>query len=290
MRVLRTPAELRAELADARSRRVIGFVPTMGALHEGHLSLVRAARSSNPVVVASIFVNPLQFGPNEDFTAYPRNEQQDVQQLGDAGADAVFIPSLEDMYPPDRSTTVNVGHLSEVLEGVHRPGHFDGVCTVVAKLFNMVRPARAYFGQKDAQQVAVIRRMVRDLDFDLEIEVCPIVREPGGLAMSSRNAYLSADERSKATVLFRALRTGRTRLMETGEVRESERAMQEVFGADEVVADYAVACDPDSFGAPAAGGPVLLAVAAHIGRARLIDNVLVTSADMEGVAGGATRS
>jgi len=290
MKVLRTPAELRAELAVARSQRLIGFVPTMGALHEGHLSLVRAARSANEIVVASIFVNPLQFGPNEDFAAYPRNEAHDVEQLGSAGADVVFTPALDEMYPPGRSTTINVGSLGEVLEGAHRPGHFDGVCTVVAKLFNMVGPTRAYFGQKDAQQVAVIRRMVRDLDFDLEIVVCPTVREADGLAMSSRNAYLSDHERSKATALFRALESGRSRLIQTGDVSESEKAMQEVFAAEAVSPDYTAVCDPDSFGPLDPNGPVLLAVAARIGRARLIDNMLVTSADMEGVARGAPRS
>ena len=290
MKILTTPAELRAELAVARSQRLIGFVPTMGALHEGHLSLVRAARSANEIVVASIFVNPLQFGPNEDFAAYPRNEAHDIEQLGGAGADAVFTPTLDEMYPPGRSTTINVGSLGEVLEGAHRPGHFDGVCTVVAKLFNMVGPACVYFGQKDAQQVAVIRRMVRDLDFDLEIVVCPTVREADGLAMSSRNAYLSDDERSKATALFRALETGRSRLIQTGDVSESEKAMQDVFADEAVSVDYTAACDPDSFGPPNPYGPVLLAVAARIGRARLIDNMLVTSADMEGVASGAPRS
>jgi pantoate--beta-alanine ligase len=262
----------------------------MGALHEGHLSLVRAARSSNDVVVASIFVNPLQFGPNEDFAAYPRNEQEDASRLEHAGADVVFIPSLEDMYPPDRSTTVNVARLSETFEGAHRPGHFDGVCTVVAKLFNIVSPARAYFGQKDAQQVAVIKRMVRDLDFDVDIVVCPIVREPDGLAMSSRNAYLSDDDRGKATVLFRSLQAGRERLIQTKDVRAAVAAMEEVFGAEGVAADYAVACDPNSFGPPNPDRPVLLAVAARIGRARLIDNMLVTSAHTEGVASGAPRS
>ena len=290
MRVLRSPAEFRSELATARSERLIGFVPTMGALHEGHLSLVRAARAADKVVAASIFVNPLQFGPNEDFAAYPRNEDEDVARLGDAGADAVFIPSLEDMYPPGRSTKVNVGPLAEVLEGAHRPGHFDGVCTVVAKLFNIVRPARAYFGQKDAQQVAVLKRMVRDLDFDLEIVVCPIVREPDGLALSSRNAYLTDGERATATVLFRALQAGRRRLQQTEDVGASEAAMNEVFSKEGVVPDYTAACDPDSFGPPSANGPVLLAVAARVGRARLIDNVLVTSADLEGVESGASRS
>ena len=289
MRVLRSPGEFRSELVREQSERLIGFVPTMGALHEGHLSLVRAARSANKVVVVSIFVNPLQFGPNEDFAAYPRNEDEDVEQLADAGADAVFIPSLDDMYPPDRSTTVSVGSLAEVLEGARRPGHFDGVCTVVAKLFNIVRPARAYFGQKDAQQDAVIRRMVSDLDFDLEIVVCPIVREPDGLAMSSRNAYLSEDERDRATVLFRALEEGRRRLIQSRDPSAAEAAMKEVFAAEGVEPDYTVGCDPDSFGPAEPEGPVLLAVAARIGRARLIDNMLVTSADIEGVV-GASRS
>jgi pantoate--beta-alanine ligase len=290
MKVLRSPVETRGELRAASSQGIIGFVPTMGALHEGHLSLVRAARAANKVVVASIFVNPLQFGPHEDFAAYPRNEDDDVKLLGNAGADAIFIPPLGDMYPPDRSTTVSVGGLGDVLEGAHRPGHFDGVCTVVAKLFNIVRPARAYFGQKDAQQVAVLKRMVRDLDFDVEIVVCPIVREPDGLAMSSRNAYLSDGRRGSATVLFRALEAGRRRLLQTGDATAAEAAMEQIFAAEAVIPDYAAARDPDSFGPPNRAGPVLLAVAARIGRARLIDNMLVTPAELEGVDAGASGS
>jgi pantoate--beta-alanine ligase len=290
MKVLRSPVETRGELRAASSQGVIGFVPTMGALHEGHLSLVRAARAANKVVVASIFVNPLQFGANEDFAAYPRNEDDDVKLLVNAGADAIFIPSLEDMYPPDRSTTVSVGGLGDVLEGALRPGHFDGVCAVVAKLFNIVRPARAYFGQKDAQQVAVLKRMVRDLDFDVEIVVCPIVRETDGLAMSSRNAYLSDGQRGSATVLFRALEAGRRRLLQTGDATAAESAMEQVFATEGVTSDYAAARDPDSFGPPNRAGPVLLAVAARIGRARLIDNLLVTPAELEGVDAGASGS
>ena len=290
MKVLRSAAEMRAELEGPRSSRDIGFVPTMGALHEGHLSLVRAARAGNRVVVASIFVNPLQFGPGEDFGAYPRNEDADVKLLVDEGADAIFIPSPDEMYPPDRSTSVSVGALGEVLEGTHRPGHFDGVCTVVAKLFNIVRPGRAYFGQKDAQQAAVVRRMVRDLNFDLEIVVCPTVREPDGLAMSSRNAYLSESERRTATVLFRALQAGSRRLIQAGDPTEAERAMERVFAGEGVTPDYAAARDPDSFGPPGPSGPVLLAVAARVGRARLIDNMLVTPAEMKGSSSGAPRS
>ena len=185
---------------------------------------------------------------------------------------------------------INVGHLSEVLEGAHRPEHFDGVFTVVAKLFNIVRPARSYFGQKDAQQVAVIKRMVRDLDFDVDVVVCPTVREPDGLAMSSRNAYLSDTERRTATVLYRALEEGRDRLVETGDVGEAGAAIEKVFAAEGVAPDYAATCDPDSFGPPRPDGPVLLAVAARIGRARLIDNMLVTPADLGGVSTGATYS
>lgn len=288
MKVLRSPLEVRDEVHAASGRGTVGFVPTMGALHEGHLSLVRAARASNELVVASVFVNPLQFGPNEDFAAYPRDEKEDVRRLQDAGADVVFIPAVEDMYPPDRSTTVSVGELGEVLEGAFRPGHFDGVCTVVAKLFNIVRPARAYFGQKDAQQVAVLKRMARDLNFDAEIVVCPTVREPDGLAMSSRNAYLSDGDRQTATVLFRALDAGRKSLLHTGDPAVAEERMAEMFAAEPVVPEYAAARDPDSFESPKPDGPVLLVVAARVGRARLIDNMLVTAAEMEGVFAGAS--
>ena len=276
MRFVRTAGAIREEVRAERARgNSVGLVPTMGALHEGHLSLVRRAREENDVVVVSIFVNPLQFGPGEDLEAYPRDEERDANLLDGAGADIVFLPPVEEVHPEDRATTVTVGGLGEVLEGAHRPGHFDGVCTVVAKLFNLVGPERAYFGQKDAQQVAVLRRMVEDLGFPLDLVVCPIVREPDGLALSSRNAYLSASERGRATVLYRALQAGRP-LAEVGDYVAAEKKMLRVFRTEEdVEPDYAAAVDADTFGPPRLGGRVLLAVAARVGPARLIDNIVI---------------
>lgn len=276
MKIVRTAADIRALVADARRQpQSVGLVPTMGALHEGHLSHVRRAREENDLVIVSIFVNPLQFGPSEDLDAYPRDEAGDARLLSDAGADVVFAPPVEEVYPHDRATTVTVGGLSEVLEGAHRPGHFDGVCTVVAKLFNIVTPDRAYFGQKDAQQVAVLKRMVLDLGFPLEMVVGPIVRESSGLAMSSRNAYLSPDERERATALFRALQAG-SPLAAAGDHAGASNEMLKVLRlVPGVEPDYATAVDADSFGPPVPGGRILLVVAARVGPARLIDNLLV---------------
>lgn len=276
MRIVRTASAIREEVRAARARgSSVGLVPTMGGLHEGHLSLVRRARAENDIVVVSIFVNPLQFGPGEDLDAYPLDEERDANLLDGEGVDIVFVPPVEEVHPEDRATTVTVGGLGEVLEGAHRPGHFDGVCTVVAKLFNLVGPERAYFGQKDAQQVAVLRRMVEDLGFPLDLVVCPIVREPDGLALSSRNAYLSASERGRATVLFRALQAGRP-LAAAGDYVAAEKEMLRVLRTEEdVEPDYAAAVDADTFGPPRPGGRVLLAVAARVGPARLIDNLEV---------------
>jgi pantoate--beta-alanine ligase len=203
VRVVRT----RAELWEARAALPghVGFVPTMGALHEGHASLIQAARDGSVSVVASVFVNPTQFGPNEDFTRYPRTEDDDLALLSTHGVDVAFLPSVEEVYPPGATTFVDVGPIGERLEGAARPGHFRGVATVVTKLFAMVQPHRAYFGQKDGQQAVVIRRMTRDLGLPIEIVVCPTVREPDGLALSSRNRYLTADEREQAPALYAAL-------------------------------------------------------------------------------------
>ena len=276
MRIVRTAGAIREDVRVERARgNSVGLVPTMGALHEGHLSLVRRAREENDVVIVSIFVNSLQFGPGEDLDAYPRDEEKDANLLDGAGADIVFVPPVDEVHPEDRATAVTVGRLSQVLEGAHRPGHFDGVCTVVAKLFNLVGPERAYFGQKDAQQVAVLRRMVGDLGFPLDLVVCPIVREPDGLALSSRNAYLSASERGRATVLFRALQAGRP-LAEAGDYVAAEKEMLRVLRTEEdVEPDYAAAVDADTFGPPLPGGRILLAVAARVGPARLIDNIAI---------------
>ena len=283
MQVLATATGLRTALADARRKGLsIGFVPTMGALHEGHLSLVGAARSASDVVVLSIFVNPLQFGPKEDFGAYPRATKQDLAAADAAGVDLVFLPEVEEMYPHEPQVTVTVGGLGDVLEGASRPGHFDGVATVVTKLLNIVRPTSAYFGQKDAQQVAVIRALIRDLSLDVELVICPTVREPDGLAMSSRNAYLSPEQRERATILHRALQTGSAAYREAGDPTLTEKKMIEVLeAAPDVDIDYARAVNPDDFGPAEPGEPVLLVVAAKLGRTRLIDNMLVAPGEAQ---------
>jgi pantoate--beta-alanine ligase len=278
--VVRSAEEQNRTLADLRGPgRTVGFVPTMGALHEGHMSLVDAARVRCDVVVVSVFVNPLQFGPDEDFAAYPRDEDRDVEVLSAAGADLIFIPPVDEMYPEGASTTVSVGDLGEVLEGAHRPGHFDGVCTVVAKLFHLVAPDVAFFGQKDAQQVAVIKKMVRDLNFAVEIAVCPIVREPDGVAMSSRNTYLSLRDRERATALYRALVAGRSALEGGAGLETVEKEMMKTLENEGVEPHYARVVDPDTFTVPKQRGRVLLAVAARVGPARLIDNLLWEQGD-----------
>jgi pantoate--beta-alanine ligase len=274
MKVVRTAAELRTELHSRGGARV-GFVPTMGALHAGHLSLVKAARSDCDMVVLSIFVNPLQFGPREDFSAYPRDEGRDLKLAEGEGVDIVFAPATDEMYPPGRSTVLTVGALGEVLEGADRPGHFDGVATVVATLFNIVRPDAAYFGQKDAQQVAVIKQLIRDLAFGIDLVVCQIVREPDGLAMSSRNAYLAPEQRTQATALHRALVLGAEVIGSEGP-EGAEKRMWELLLGEGVQPSYTRAVDPDSFGPPQDGMDVLLVIAAKVGATRLIDNMLVS--------------
>ena len=277
MRLARYKGDLRDALGPARRKgSTIGLVPTMGALHEGHLSLVTLAAQRCDVLVVSVFVNPMQFGKGEDFEAYPRDAEGDLELLEGAGVDLAFLPSLEEMYPPGASVRVTAGPLGEGLEGADRSGHFDGVCTVVAKLFNMVEPAIAVFGQKDAQQVAVVRAMVRDLDFEVEIVAGPTVRERDGLALSSRNAYLSKEERARATTLYRALQAGAAVLHASGSAREAEDAMDEILADTQGVdVSYARVVDPDSFRAPSPQGPMLLAVAARVGATRLIDNLLM---------------
>src|SRR5215469_9844327 len=256
----------------------LGFVPTMGALHEGHLSLVRRARASSDVVAASIFVNPTQFGPNEDLAKYPRSFERDCEMLEREGVDLVFAPSAEEMYPAGAVTWVTVEELSGKLDGRSRPGHFRGVTTVVSKLFHIVEPDQAFFGQKDAAQVAVIRRMVRDLNLPVEIVVCPIVREPDGLAMSSRNAYLDPSQRKQALVLHRSLMRVQ-QMAEAGDRVASKliTAGQEKLAEENLVRlDYFEIVDPDTL------DPVndlsrgaLVAVAAYVGTTRLIDNLLL---------------
>lgn len=207
MKVVRTVAELRE--ARAALPGPVAFVPTMGALHEGHASLVDAAKRASASVVASVFVNPTQFGPNEDFTRYPRDESADLAMMESLGVDLAFLPSVDEMYPPGATTFVEVGRLGEVLEGAARPGHFRGVATVVTKLFDMVQPVRAYFGQKDGQQSVVVKRLARDLALPVEIVICPTVREQDGLARASRNRYLTPEERAQAPALYRALEAAR---------------------------------------------------------------------------------
>ena len=275
MKTVRTVADLRGAL---RGREDIGLVPTMGYLHEGHLSLIRRAREDCATVVVSLFVNPKQFGEGEDLDAYPRDEQRDAQLAEECGADILFAPGHDEVYPEGFSTTVEIEGVTDVLCGASRPGHFAGVTTVVTKLFNMVGPDVAYFGQKDAQQALVIRKLVRDLDMPVRIEVCPTVREPDGLALSSRNGYLSPEERKSALGLNRAL-----------------RAAEETVAAGRVAADDVLAAareqlqqagvEPEYLELRSAkdlalvervNGSTLLAVAAQVGRARLIDNTILT--------------
>ena len=248
MKVVRTIPELRAEPRDGS----VGLVPTMGAYHEGHLALFRAARAENDFVVASLFVNPAQFGANEDLVRYPRDEARDARVAEEAGVDILFAPDASELYPPGFQTWVDVEELGNRLEGEHRPGHFRGVATICLKLFNIVRPDRAYFGQKDAQQVAVVKRMVRDLDHEVEIRVVPTVRDADGLALSSRNVYLSPAERELALTLPRALAT-----------KDPAEARARLNGLD---VDYLEVADFE---------PRVLAAAVRVGKTRLIDNVVL---------------
>jgi pantoate--beta-alanine ligase len=269
----RTIEELRAAIPPGR---IVGFVPTMGYLHRGHLSLVGVARNHGAeFVVVSIFVNPRQFGPNEDFARYPRNEAGDLELLEREGVDAVFLPAVETMYPPDCVTAVHVGGVAEPLEGQRRPGHFAGVATIVLKLLNIVQPDLAVFGRKDAQQCAVISRMVRDLDLPVELVFAPTMREEDGLAMSSRNAYLSDEERKVAPALHRALRAGEEALTHgVHDVDSVEQLMRRM--AEGVDVDYLVVVDPETFRRPVdLHREVLIAGAVRIGRTRIIDNVVV---------------
>ncbi|HUK46366.1 MAG TPA: pantoate--beta-alanine ligase [Terriglobales bacterium] len=279
MRLVETIEEMRdfSDSARARGRRV-GLVPTMGALHEGHLSLMRAAREKCHVVAVSIFVNPTQFGPAEDFAKYPRNLESDCALLEKERVDLVFVPSVEEMYGTGAITWVSVEGMSDRLCGRSRPGHFRGVTTVVAKLFNIVEPESAFFGQKDAAQVAIIRRMVRDLNIPVSIEACPIVREPDGLALSSRNAYLKPEERKSALALYRSLQRTRE-LFEKGE-RDSAKLIaagkREFANEPGARLDYFEVVDPDSLAAlTSISDRALIAVAGFVGNTRLIDNVLV---------------
>lgn len=265
MNVARTVAAVRAELAPHREERTIGLVPTMGALHAGHLSLLETARGENDAVVMSLFVNPAQFDEAADLAAYPRDEARDLELAEAAGVDVVFAPSAEEIYPPGFQTWVEVEELSQGLEGAARPDHFRGVATVVLKLFAIVRPTRAYFGQKDAQQAAVISRLVRDLELEVDLRILPIVRDPDGLALSSRNARLSPAERARALALPRALAAGRDAHVQGSDPVAAARAA--LNGLD---ADYVSLLDVEE--------ALVLAAAARVGTTRLIDNVLLEGA------------
>jgi pantoate--beta-alanine ligase len=279
MRIVKSIVEMQRVCRELRARgSKLGFVPTMGALHEGHLSLVRHAHAECDVVVASIFVNPLQFAPGEDFARYPRTFEEDCRMLEAEGVDVLFAPATAEMYPEGAVTTVIVAGIGDRLDGASRPGHFTGVATVVAKLFHLVNPDRAYFGQKDAAQLAVLRQMVRDLNFDVELVGCPIVRDEDGLALSSRNKYLSAREREDALVLHAAL-LRMEEMIAQGErqsvtlVRSGMEILQAVAG---VRVDYLVIVDANSLQpVTTAAKGLLVAVAAYVGETRLIDNFLV---------------
>jgi pantoate--beta-alanine ligase len=258
----------------------------MGALHEGHLSLIRRARDLSDLVIMSIFVNPTQFGPNEDFAAYPRDERRDLSLAEAEKVDAVFLPAVNEMYPSGTTSQISVGEIGMRLEGASRPGHFDGVATVVAKLFDLVRPQLAFFGEKDAQQVAVVRWLVHHLALPIEVIACPTMREPDGLALSSRNVYLSPDERMHASVLPRALERAASVLGAGGDAEAAAGAGRALISnEDGVELDYLEAVDPETFGPPGPFGDVLFVVAARVGTTRLIDNKLVRSGAPAGAKG-----
>lgn len=279
MRIVTVPWEMTRLVTERREAgQSVGLVPTMGFFHAGHVSLMRAAREENDFVVVSLFVNPIQFGPREDFKEYPRDLQRDVEIAAQAGVDCIFHPRVEDMYPQPYLTFVEVEGITEGLCGASRPGHFRGVATVVAKLFHIIPAHRAYFGLKDAQQVRVIQKMVEDLNFDIQIVTCPTVREEDGLAMSSRNVYLKPEERRAATVLYHSLR--RAEEMVRGgerEAREVLAAVREMLETEPLVEpEYVEAVDWEGLRpVERLQGKVLIALAARVGKARLIDNVLL---------------
>ncbi|MBB6061612.1 pantoate--beta-alanine ligase [Thermosipho japonicus] len=259
------------------SKKTIGFVPTMGFLHEGHLSLVKAAKSENDITVVSIFVNPTQFGPNEDYNNYPRDLERDLSMLKDMEVDYVFVPSVDEMYPDSFSTYVEEIKLSKFLCGASRPGHFRGVCTVVTKLFNIVKPTRAYFGQKDAQQFRILRRMVRDLNMDVELVEMPIVREPDGLALSSRNTYLNDEERKEAVRLYKSLLKAK-KLVESGvkDVEIIKNEMKKILTHPLLRIDYIEIVDEENLEPiEKIDRRVIIAIAVFVGKARLIDNMII---------------
>lgn len=279
MKIISTVAETRAIIKEWKKNGLkVGLVPTMGYLHEGHLSLIKKAVSENDRVVVSIFVNPTQFGPNEDYETYPRDINKDSALCESAGADIIFHPEASEMYPEGACTYVNMTGLTDVLCGKSRPTHFQGVCTVVSKLFNITTPDNAYFGQKDAQQLAVIKRMVKDLNFDINITGCPIVREEDGLAKSSRNTYLNKEERKAALVLHRAITCGQS-LVNNGERNASVviNRMKDIINAEPLAkTDYVEIVDMNTMESVSViKGEILCAIAVYIGKTRLIDNFIV---------------
>ncbi|WP_339175896.1 pantoate--beta-alanine ligase [Solibacillus sp. FSL R5-0691] len=277
MKVLTTIAELREVVQMAKyNRQSIGLVPTMGYLHEGHLTLAANARKENELVIMSIFVNPTQFGPNEDFESYPRDLPRDTELAKSVGVDYIFAPSVEEMYPHNGGISIRAGRQAHILCGASRPGHFDGVLQVVAKLFNLVQPDRAYFGQKDAQQVAIIQTMVRDYNFPVTIRVVPVVREEDGLAKSSRNVYLTAEERSQAPAIQQGLQLAKRELLESGSV-ESAIALAKKIIHDNTSGniDYLMILSyPDLKEVDDQTEQIVIAAAVHIGKTRLIDNLI----------------
>jgi pantoate--beta-alanine ligase len=279
VQTVRQPDALRAAVAAWRAAgERVALVPTMGALHDGHMALVEAAKRAAQRVVVSIFVNPKQFGPNEDLAKYPRKELADSRMLSGAGVDLLWLPPVEVMYPEDFATNISVRGVSEVLDGAHRPGHFDGVATVVAKLFNQARPDIALFGEKDWQQLAVIRRLVTDLDMDIEIQGVPTQREDDGLALSSRNAYLIPEERAQAVALPRALGLAERAIAKGTEPETALAQAREMLTAAGFEIDYVALADAETLGDPIEGRPMRLLAAARIGGTRLIDNIAVSPA------------
>ena len=283
MEIIRTISWMKETVRQARAENhLVGLVPTMGALHEGHLSLIRRARVDCSRVYASIFLNPAQFGPNEDLSKYPRTFEKDVEQLAAAGVDVLFAPDANEIYPPEFRTYVNVEGLSDKLEGKSRPGHFRGVATVVLKLFEIVQPHFAYFGRKDAQQVRILQQMTHDLNLNIEIVVCPIVREPDGLALSSRNTYLNVEERRAATVLHRALEEAR-RAVSTGTLDSLllQTTIRGILSKEPLARiDYVEIVDAEVLGPVARIGarPAYVLLAVYVGKTRLIDNLLIEPA------------
>ncbi|MBI5639891.1 MAG: pantoate--beta-alanine ligase [Nitrospirae bacterium] len=279
MEIIRIPRIVQDTCNKHRMKgRSVGFVPTMGALHGGHLSLIKRSRMENDITIASIFVNPIQFGPAEDLAKYPRDIEDDVRKLREHDIDMLFLPDDGLMYPKGFETRVEAGHLAKKLCGRFRPGHFNGVATVVAKLFNITSPTRAYFGQKDFQQALIIKRMARDLNFNIETVVCPIIREHDGLAMSSRNRYLDEEQRTAASKIFRGLNAASAAIHSGGSVSEIRSLMVKMLSSEPLITqiDYASIYDPETLDeVTEIKDELLLAVAARLGETRLIDNMLV---------------